>query len=184
MKLYYPARPYRQTQPWGVYNDFYTQFGFSRHNGEDCALGNDKKIFAPIKGEVVRIGNQPKGGGIFVGMITDEGLREDIPEARVLIDFLHMERIIARVGQRVEVGSLLGIADNTGAATTGPHTHIQFRWVTWDGTQFLTVEKNEANNSFDPSPYWCGEYADIFNLSQQFGILGKLLELIKKGLSS
>lgn len=184
MKLYYPARPFRVTQPWGIKDSFYKQFYFSLHNGVDIALGTDKKIFAPIEGEVVTIGNQPTGGGIYVSMITGTGLREDIPEARVLIDFLHMERIITKVGTKVAVGSLLGIADNTGAATTGNHTHIQFRWVEWKNGKFLTLEKNEAHNSFDPTPYWTGEYADVFNLSQQIGILGKLLELIKNSLSS
>lgn len=134
----------------------------------------------PFKGEIVKIGNQPAGGGIFAGAISEE---YDFPDGkyRVLFDCLHMESITAKVGDKLEIGEEIGVQDNTGAATTGPHTHGQWRRVTWDGKVINTVDKNDANNSFDPTPYWTGKYAlDVLILSKQLQVVKLLKELLNQ----
>jgi hypothetical protein len=45
---------------------------FLCHNNVDIAHGTDCLIRAPFARTVVRVDNQPTGGGIFVGIISDE----------------------------------------------------------------------------------------------------------------
>lgn len=186
LQLHFPAKPYKLNQPWGVYNpEVYSRFGFTSHNGVDIALGYDKTVRAPFEGTVIRIGNQPNGGGIFVGLLSEEYEFADT-NARVLADFLHMQSLSVTEGQKVKVGDVLGIADNTGFST-GPHTHIQFRRVNWDGTTATTIDKNDANNSFDPTPFWNGMYAQDVNvdslLTYYVSLLTHYRDLLKQAVS-
>lgn len=181
LSLYYPAKPYRLNQAWGIKNPAYEQFGFSEHNGIDIALGDDKRLYAPCNGTVVRIGNQPQGGGIFFGIMTDYYDWND-GKYRVLIDFLHCEQLLVHEGQVLQTGDLMAIADNTGFST-GPHTHIQPRRVKWwnglfgDAISWETLDVNEANNSFDPIPYFNGFAAKDYAL---VSTLQKLIALYKQ----
>lgn len=185
LSLYYPAEPYQLNQAWGIYNPAYQQFGFSRHNGIDIALGADKKLYAPCDGTIVRHGNQPNGGGIFLGMMTGEYDWDD-GKYRVLLDFLHCETLIALEGATVKAGDLLAVADNTGFST-GPHTHIQPRRVkNWNNQSgptlsFELVDQNDANGSFDPRPYFNGYYATDAN--NVIGIMQRLVGLLQKAVS-
>jgi len=165
-ELYYPAKPYRVNQGWGILNPIYEQFGYSRHNGLDIALGEDKTLYAPCDGYIVRIGNQPQGGGIFLGLMSEEAKFED-GTYRALIDLLHCERLLVSEGDYVKVGQAIAIADNTGFST-GPHTHIQPRRVKrWNGKfgeslSWTGADKNDANGSFDPVPFWNGKYSQDY----------------------
>lgn len=182
LSLYYPAKPYRLNQGWGIYNPAYQQFGFSRHNGIDIALGSDSKLYAPFDYTVVRIGNQPNGGGNFFGLMS--GLY-DWPDGqyRVLLDMLHCERIDCKEGQVGKAGDYLAIADNTGFST-GPHTHLQPRRVkNWNSVSgpalhFDLVDQNDANGSFDPIPYFNGYYA--VDAGTVVGLMQKLVVVLQK----
>lgn len=161
--IYIPINPWIITQPWGVLNDIYKQFGFSRHNGIDSALGHDDLVRAPFDVEIVKKGNQPNGGGIYVGAISKtEYLFPDGKRAKILVDFLHCERIIAQEAKDYIRGEPLAIQDNTGFST-GPHTHSQWRRVTWNGITITEIDKNDANNSFDPSKFF-KTYAEDYYL--------------------
>lgn len=208
---YYPVRPLKLTQSWGTYDPKnYNQFGFSRHNGIDCAISPDALIRAPFNGTIIRTGNQPAGGGIFCGLLSDDEFEFDsfickTPDlmpisfpattCRVLFDFLHMDRLDVGEGQKIKMGDVLGIQGNTGFST-GPHTHIQCRreyleLVAEDvkvapsykvlGTSYLTdVDKNAANNSFDPSMFWNGVYASEAVAETQISTLSDtVMEIIK-----
>lgn len=161
--LRYPAKPFHVNQTWGIYNPVYAKFGFSHHNGIDIALGTDHKLYAPCDGQVVRIGNQPEGGGNFFGIMTEPYQFSD-GVFRVLIDFLHCESISVTEGQLLKMGDVMAIADNTGFST-GPHTHIQPRRVkSWNGKGGIELvwepqDVNDMNGSFDPMPYFNGAYA-------------------------
>jgi murein DD-endopeptidase MepM/ murein hydrolase activator NlpD len=43
----------------------------------------------------------------------------------------HLSRIVARVGQRIARGQILGYSGNTGNST-GPHLHMEVRRSSWD----------------------------------------------------
>ena len=184
LELFYPAKPYRVTQGWGIFNPAYQQFGFTRHNGEDFALGADAKLYAPIRGTVVKTGNQQSGGGIFLGIMSDDVYDDG---ARVLIDLLHCQELLIKEGDHVEVGDVVAIADNTGFST-GPHTHGQYRRIVgWNGKigdalSFSLVDTNDANNSFDPRPFWNGYYAT--DATKVTGILKRIISLLQQALKT
>ena len=190
-EFYYPAKPYIVNQEWGTsHPEIYSQFGFTRHNGVDIRLGTDKTLYAPFSGYVVRIGNQPKGGGIFLGLMSArEYTFPDGVTCRVLVDLLHCERLLVTEGQSVTVGDKVAIADNTGFST-GEHTHCQFRraknWnnLAGDNLKWEEVDKNEANNSFDPTPYWTHFYAVDYTQAKEIenkvSMLQKAVDLLKQ----
>lgn len=186
----YPIYPYSVNQGWGTLDPKdYSQFGFTRHNGVDLKiLGSDMQVRAPFSGTVIRVGNQPTGGGIFLGLLSDDdyefesftcmtpgGVIVEFPATtcKVLIDFLHLEKVIAVEGQHYNERELLAIPDNTGFST-GPHCHTQWRREILEpapantlpsyrvlGNNILVdVDKNDANNSFDPTQFWSGSYAN------------------------
>jgi murein DD-endopeptidase MepM/ murein hydrolase activator NlpD len=199
LSLYYPVRPHVVNRPWGFYSpQEYLPFGFTRHNGVDLNLVDGQSIFAPLEAEVVNIGNEPAGGGIFVSLLSssqyifddgggdsnsnsnsnsDGGSDKGTPTF-VLLDFFHCQEIKVNIGDHVAIGQLIALGDNTGV-TTGSHTHMQPRresvvpapvGATINAYRFMgsevcftDFEKNDANNSFDPAPYWNGTYADEYN---------------------
>jgi murein DD-endopeptidase MepM/ murein hydrolase activator NlpD len=193
-----PIFPLKLNQAWGTFDPKdYSQFGFTRHNGIDVAMAPDALVRAPFNGSVVRNGYQPNGGGIFCGFISDdefdfdafdcttpEGIVIHFPamKCRVLMDFLHLEEINAVEGQHYNAGDILAIQDNTGFST-GPHTHIQPRRVSWNGIAVTTLDVNDANNSFDPSQFWNGfpaaqAQATIQNLQTQLSLAAKAFQLL------
>lgn len=162
MKLYYLAKPYKVNQVWGVSRpEIYKQFGFTKHNGEDIALGNDKCVYSPIAATVYRKLWQPNGGGVVLSLLTDTTKFPDGKECKVLIDLMHLEKILVEEGNKVEIGQKLAVADNTGFST-GSHTHIQMRRVKDINGYLIDVDKNEANNSFDHAIYYSGIYAQDY----------------------
>lgn len=167
-RLYYTAKPYVLNQGWGIRNPVYDQFGFTRHNGIDIALGRDKSLYAPFNGTIVRLGFQPNGGGNFFGLMSDTVYSFPDGEFRVLMDFLHCESIAVKEGDKMKTGDFMAIADNTGL-TTGPHTHLQPRRVKyWNGLSgdnlaWTPEDVNDANGSFNPVPYFTGVYAVDYN---------------------
>lgn len=178
LELSYPAKPYIVNQGWGISNPgLYSAFGFTRHNGVDFQFSRDKRVRAEIPCFHYKSGFQPNGGGIYASYLsTMRYEREDGLIAYVLIDYLHLEKILTVEGQNLETGFPLAIPDNTGAASTGPHTHGQYRWVNWNEnkTQLMDCDINDANGSFDPTPYYDGLFAeDIFKV----GVLAKIRDL-------
>ena len=178
-ELFYPIKPHRINQPWGVADTFYNQFGFSRHNGEDINLFNGQAIYCPQDGKVVRVGNQPTGGGIFIGVLTKD--KWDFPDGKsayVLLDFLHLKQILVNQGTDVLMGDAIALGDNTGAST-GPHCHLQARRVT---ENLVNIDTNDANNSFDTAPYWNGIYAqDARSILQKLRMIRDTLLALFKG---
>lgn len=180
----YPIDPWCITQAWGVPAETYRRFGFGLHNGVDVAHGVDRVIRAPFPGLIVRIGNQPEGGGIFCGLLSTHAFTfDDGRSSQVLADFLHCERLLVNEGQSVIAGQPLAIAGNTGFST-GPHTHIQLRRGSWNGTFFVPADQNDANNSFDPAPYYTGTYViddELSRVGKAIAVIAALVHSLTKG---
>lgn len=186
LRMYWHAKPYVITQKWGIYNPAYEQFGFNRHNGEDCELGADGMLYAPVEGEIVYTGNVPTGSGIHFYLMTDY-MKFDDGNFRVCLVLMHCEELYVKPGDKVSIGQKLAKADNTGFST-GPHTHIApIRVAFWNGEvgdKFIYAKKdtNDANGTFDPSPYWTGYYA--VDYPKLIGYYQALILLLKKLLGS
>ena len=150
------------TQGWGVENDAYEQFGFTRHNGLDiCTLetpsyGLKPPIYAPTAGlKVIRVQYKPKGGGQELWMITKEPQWVQGALVYVLHVFFHNDKVLVPVGYEPALGELVCVGDNTGFST-GPHLH----WGTYRTDSLGTkIDVNEANGSFDPRPFLSEKHA-------------------------
>lgn len=160
LQLFYECQPFKLTQKWGIYDPAtYGPFGFSRHNGLDCQHGYNSRIRAPFPYQVYKTLWQPEGGGKVLSIVSLE--KYDFPDGKschVVLDYLHLAKYVKTQGQGM-TGDLIAIAGNTGAASTGPHTHIQARRVKKSGSNWVDLDKNDANGSFDQLPYYNGLYA-------------------------
>lgn len=176
LELYYEAKPWSITQPWGVYNNIYKQFGFLRHNGVDFRVSWDGKIRTPFDCEVIEIGNKPTGAGIYVSVLSDKTYESPFGECQVRVDYMHLKSSLGMyAGKKLKTGDEIAPQNNTGFST-GPHTHGQYKWVIKGPSNLIEVDKNEANNSFDPEPYRNGLYAEDFKIQQLTGEI-KVLQL-------
>lgn len=177
--LWYPAKPFYVTQAWGIDNPSYKQFGFSKHNGVDFLIGKDGMLYAPIRMELIEKDYYPTGAGNFGKYRTMEKYDVDGVNAKFCLMFMHMKAQPSHpLGTVLEIGDLIGPANNTGFST-GPHTHMANFVVDDLGNK---IGKNmEANQTFDPRPYFNGRYAvDALNMVQQLkDLIAKLTELIK-----
>lgn len=170
LKSYYPAKPFVLHQAWGIYNPAYLQFGFSKHNGVDFKLGDDKHLYWPV--ENCTIYDVSYGGGTgwnIRGITNDLYDFSDGVKCQVDIIMMHMDsQAVIPTGTIVGVGAYCGVADNTGFST-GPHTHLLFRRIK-DGK---VVDTNDANNTIDPMLYMTGFYAQDYK-----GLVGNYNSLI------
>lgn len=157
--LWKEAQPFVLNQKWGVYDPkTYKQFGFTNHNGIDIAHGYNSRLRAPFPFQVYRTLWQPKGGGLVLSILSQyEYDGPDGKPAHVIVDYMHLAKYVKTQGQG-DTGELLAIAGDTGFST-GPHTHIGYRWVRQKGTKWMDVEKNNANNTFDPLPFYTAGFA-------------------------
>lgn len=158
LELFYPAQPFIVTQKWGVKNDAYIRFGFTHHNGIDFTVDTDGFVKAMCNGRVVSVGDNPTGAGRYVVYRTPLVFCEGV-ECYVEFYYMHAEKILVKVGDEVEVGTTLMIADNTGFST-GPHTHISAYRISKEGGR---IDMDMATNrTFDFSKYFIGKYADDY----------------------
>ncbi|MDV3053606.1 phage tail tape measure protein [Staphylococcus ureilyticus] len=91
-------------------------FNGGRHYGMDFGMPTGTKIKALTDGTVTQSGAVAGGGG---NQIT---LKE--PGGKWYQWYMHMSKLIAKKGDKVKAGDLLGLSGNTGNSTT-PHLHIQ-----------------------------------------------------------
>ena len=87
------------------------------HTGVDLAAPTGTPIYAARAGQVEEVGWSPYGYGLHV-MLNHGGSVETL--------YGHMSRIVARPGQYVERGQLIGYVGSTGWST-GPHCHFEVR---------------------------------------------------------
>ena len=61
-------------------------------------------------------------------------------------------------GEVLQTGELIGPGNNSGFSF-GNHLHDRQRRVIKQGALYVQIDKNNANNTFDPTPYFNGKYA-------------------------
>ncbi len=103
-------------QYFGANPEAYAPFGLPGHDGVDIRATQGSKIFAVAPGLVERV--QATVGdsayGIHVRVAHADGY-ETI--------YGHLEKTLVREGNRVQAGTILGLAGSTGNST-GPHLHL------------------------------------------------------------
>lgn len=95
------------------------------HYGTDYAAPTGTKVRAVADGKVVGAG-MSGGSGNMVTIRHDDGYQTQ---------YLHLSKILVRVGQQIEQGSYLGLVGATGLAT-GPHLDIRIsrngKYLNWE----------------------------------------------------
>lgn len=91
------------------------------HNGTDFGARTGTPIYAAKAGKIMKAG--PNGGfGNFVLI----GHGDDSRGRYVTTGYAHMSKVVARVGEWVNQGQLIGYVGSTGLSTT-PHLHLEVR---------------------------------------------------------
>lgn len=88
------------------------------HNGYDFGAACGEPLYAAQSGKVVKAGVQ---GGFGNYTIIDHGV---IGGKSIMTGYAHQSSIVVKVGQRVEMGQLIGYVGTTGLST-GCHLHLQ-----------------------------------------------------------
>lgn len=164
LEFYYPAKPYNITQAWGISNPSYEQFGFSRHNGEDFQIGKDNRTHCPLKAKVEDVGCNA-GAGNYIRLVSTSTYDVLGETCYIGMMFMHHEQVLAKKGDTLEVGDIMGIPDNTGFST-GPHTHGSYYRLSkpWNSPENRLDTDTTVNNTFDPRLFWTGFAAQDYKI--------------------
>lgn len=91
-------------------------FNGGKHYGMDFGMPTGTKIKALTDGKISQAGAVAGGGGNQITL--------DEPGGKWYQWYMHMSKIIAKKGQKVSAGDVIGLSGSTGNSTT-PHLHIQ-----------------------------------------------------------
>jgi murein DD-endopeptidase MepM/ murein hydrolase activator NlpD len=188
-KLWYPIKPLRVNQPFGVnpdpvVNGKYLALGLKGHNGIDMWADHGQPVYAAHDGVVQPIIVDTYGGhGITI--LTMDVFDYEGRRARFKTIYWHFIAGSEQVkqGQLVKVGDLLGYADNTGYSW-GDHLHFGLKAVNEFGGDVFDMD-NGFKGSIDPKPYFNGYYAVdkqtvVSIIQQEISLYQMLLELIRR----
>lgn len=87
------------------------------HKGIDIAYGTGIPILATARGKVLTIDFEPNGFGHYLVIRHKYGF---------YTKYAHLQKVIARRGDEVQQGQIIGTMGNTGLST-GPHLHYEVR---------------------------------------------------------
>ncbi len=140
-QLHWPTVPPAiVTQPYGVNEQFYP--GQPGHEGIDMRAPMGSQVMACAAGKVYRTENDPDSGPYGM-QVRIEHPHPDGPFKTV---YAHLMSIAVNEDQEVEVGQVIGLADNTGNST-GSHLHLTLKKV-GDGSTWLNMD-----DIVNPTPY-------------------------------
>lgn len=145
INLRLPVKDVFVTQPFGRnYVDFYQKLGLKGHNGVDFRTRRGCPVYATHYGWVSYAG-QDGTGGIGVYLIDKVNHFQTV--------YYHLLETKVNIGEKVQAGQLIGLADNTGLYTTGDHLHFGLKEL--DENNFNTKNyDNGYKGSIDPAPYF------------------------------
>lgn len=150
---------------------FYQSIGMKGHNGIDISTWTGEEIYHSATFPGWWRSEVDSSGGIGVDVVSNEplffkgsippGIKDTaIPHVQdgipgflhyVKIRNWHLSKAIGHEGKQVTVGSVIGLAGNTGASS-GPHLHFAPKWCLKDGRG--EGGDNGYAGAFDPTPYY------------------------------
>jgi murein DD-endopeptidase MepM/ murein hydrolase activator NlpD len=149
------------------------------HNGRDyaCPSGIEVRFDVDTRGLVVEVSNDLLAGyGCTV-------VTQDVDGQWYKHVYWHFLENRVEVGDWVDTGDLLGLADNTGKYTTGSHLHRGLKKCIKAVNGYVTIGHNNGfKGAIDDTPFFKNIYVLDYlnNLNGQISILKKLVELFKK----
>ena len=160
-ELFYPFKPQLITQFFGVNSEYYKkEFKVNGHNGIDFLL-TSKFVRATHNG-IVTFTGEDGSGGIGVVVRTQEKFEYKSEEVYFKSIYWHLKDVFVKVNQKVEVGQILAIGDNTGKST-GPHLHFGLKPVAKgeaDWQYYNFEQDNGFLGAIDPASYFNGIYCE------------------------
>lgn len=133
------------TQRFGTRPEYYAKLGSPKgHNGVDFRTraednpNNWKQDVVSVLGGVVIEATENEFNGKFVRVHHDNEYQSV---------YLHLSELAAKVGQRVESGTKIGVSGNSGGASEAPHLHFGYRPVKFN-------KDNGYMGYIDPLPYF------------------------------
>lgn len=150
---------------------FYESVGMRGHNGVDISTWTGEDIYHSATFPGWWRSEVDSSGGIGVDVISNEPLffkgtvpaeikdtavphiQDGIPGFLhyVKIRNWHLSKAVGHEGKQISVGSVVGLAGNTGASS-GPHLHFAPKWCLKDGRG--VGQNNGYFGAFDPIPYY------------------------------
>jgi murein DD-endopeptidase MepM/ murein hydrolase activator NlpD len=107
---------YPITRTFGQFPEFYKQFGFAGHEGQDWAAPEGTPVQSCKQAKVTEAVNSGPYGVHIRTVSTDNG-------QTVELVYAHLSKLLVTVGQTVQPGQIIGATGNTGNST-GPHLHL------------------------------------------------------------
>lgn len=150
---------------------FYESLGMKGHSGVDIATWTGEEIYHAATFPGWWRSEVDSRGGIGVDVVSNEPLFFPVPIPTELINTAvpheqdgkmgfthhvkirnwHLSKAVGHEGKQITVGSVVGLAGNTGASS-GPHLHFAPKWCLKDGRGVGT--SNGYAGAFDPTPYY------------------------------
>lgn len=121
-----PLKHIKVNSPFGVRKDPLNKRTKRIHNGLDLKA-KFEEVYSMLPG-VVTAASYSNNGGYYV----------TVNHGACVCSYLHLSKILVKVGQRIKAGHTIAVSGNSGKRTTGPHLHISCRW------------KNESGKFFNP----------------------------------
>ena len=164
-------------QYFGANPQYYGQFGLPGHEGIDIHAPMGSRVFAVAPGQVTRVRTNPSGHnyGIHVRVDHIDGYQTY---------YAHLKEARVQVGQQVQAGELLGLANNTGNSF-GSHLHLTLKKK---NSQF----ENWPHNIIDPTPFLlpllgfqkpAGPYTDGWAFTNGITTIGDLAQANTGGIN-
>ena len=187
MKIYKSLKNSIITQGFGIEKTnpsvlhFYKELGMLAHNGWDWTAKDRDKIYFDVscKGKVINI-TTDLNAGYGIEILTED--KDGIFKHRYW--HLKTDGILVKIGQEVESGDLIGLADNTGKYSTGSHLHRDLKQCSYqtNGKMEVINYNNGYFGAIDITPYFTNIFVVDFvdTLKVQIGIIQKLIELFKQ----
>lgn len=185
-ELYYPVKPLHVNQNFGENATSYYKdvLKLNGHNGIDFQAFHGQTVRASHDG-IVTFSGEDGSGGLGVVIRTEEKFEYLGNEVYFKSIYWHLMEgsIVAKAGQRVKVGDILGKADNTGLST-GDHLHFGVKPVLQgeqDWEWYNVEQKNGYNGAIDPNPYFNRYFAEDKTIV--LSIYKRIIETLKTAIT-
>lgn len=163
LELYYPLKPLRITQIFGVNGDYYRANGFDvlGHNGIDMGAYHGQPVYAAHDGLCYPNKLNPNEGAGVVLVSTEKYEYKGSEYFFKTIYWHLLYSIPIQAGELVKKGQIIGFADNTGFSH-GDHLHFGLKPILGNEDPYAwgNLEQNNGYyGAIDPLPYFVGKYA-------------------------
>ena len=144
---------------------YYKADGNKGHGGLDIAMPTGTPIFSACDGEVI-FTSEDVARGVAVSVLSSDIFQHKGKPCRLTVLFAHLKEksLKVKVGDKVKVGQLLALSNNTGRST-GPHLHIGVCPIAVDARRELDLG-NGYKGMVDPEIYFDLETAQVKRIRQ------------------